>query len=516
MFQFIRRLYPKNPCFIQEKSYSYEMVGEEVDKTIQCLRAMNICKGDRVIIALENSLEYVVLSYALAGMGAVKVPVNYKAGFSELEYVIRQTNPVLIISDQSALVKRTKRRFLKIHIIYLYDNWQSFLQLGDKDNEYDIADVDGDDVSDIIFTSGSTGNPKGAILTHNMLLLSAYASCLNRAFYPGWIIYLPIPLFHVYGYVEGMLAALWVGGCIVTAKGRFDPDQALQLMDHNHVNDILCVPTILSSILQRENLNKYNLKQLQAVYCSASICPQWIWKAIRDRLQVNEITTGYGMTEVCGATVQTDPGDQDEVLKTYLGKILMINHGDEPEPIISYRVIDFETGRILPTGVSGELICKGPVLMKNYIQDEMVHDLSFDDKGWFHTGDKGYFTEDGYLKLEGRVHDSYRINGENVSLSFLDRVIAACPQVSMVETVGIPDEKLGSVGVAFIEPTVYKEEVYSLIRQYCKRELAGFQVPRHYIFESSENWPKTSTGKNIKKQLQEIAIHKIHENHSNI
>lgn len=523
-FVSVKKQYSDYPFFIDKRVHSYREVSAAVSSTIECLKKQGIKKEDRVVVALANRVEFLYLTFALAAVGAVKIPINPNLGSAELVYIIEQSKPKLLIVEHARMAEAIRKRIPSLVIICMdqkpgmeqvYIQWKTFFDEAMSDvgcqsaEDRQEEECSPDNISDIIYTSGSTGNPKGVLLTHDMLLRSAYASCLNRGLEFGWRCYVPLPLFHVYGYVEGLMAVLLVRGSLVVTEGKYQADKAIQAISDWEADDILSVPFIMAGILKSDRLQEEGLPSLRAVYCSACICPDWIWKAVREKLGVEEITTGYGMTEVCGATVQNPPEESKKLPQGCLGKILSGGCAGEDGVIADYRVVSLETGEELPAGKSGELVCRGPVVTKGYLNERKANIRVFDANGWFHTGDIGYFTEDGFLMLEGRKNDSYRMNGENVSPHFLDSVISRCPEVAMVETVGVPDTKVGNVGAAFIEPISYKEETLEKIKKYCQEELASYQIPSYFFFEESSSWDKTSSGKFQKKRLREIAVEKI-------
>lgn len=497
-------------------AYSYAEVLRQVELVSDGLWAQGVRGKSCVAVWMSNRLEFVCLTFALAKLGAVKVPVNRNVNLEEMQYILNQTEAEMLIMEGEEEPSLWEG-FSSLHRVVCLDtavgvwgrrmDWESFLARGLKKPGGTAAGA-ADGMCDIIYTSGSTGQPKGAILTHDMLLRSAYASCINRGFAPGRRIYVPLPLFHVYGYVEGLLAAVLVGGSLIITRGKFEAEMALEAMEQYHAQDILSVPFIMMKLLQFPGLERYSLKDLNAVYCSASICPRWVWGAIREKLKVSEVMTGYGMTEVSGASLQTDPMDADDILLSRTGKILYGGCAGLKEldgKIIEYRVIDGETGRDQPPGEYGELICRGPVVTKGYYNFPEATESAVDEEGWLHTGDIGYFDGEGYLKFLGRCNDMYKINGENVSPQFLDKVISKCEYVVTAETVGVPDEKLGWVGVAFIDTDRPGKEWQEKIIAYCKEHLAPYQVPKHFIFGSSSEWPHTTTGKVQKFRLRECA-----------
>ncbi len=508
------------------KEASYYDIRQSADELAALLWARGIRKGDFVACALHNRIEFLYLTFALAKIGAVKVPINRSAAQSELIYMLKNTGAKLYITERVQDIEVDfSQTELKCLIVMSSENvksdgilsWDLFFQKrkNEDDQKSDFHKSyfvpiceDAHMISDIIFTSGSTGCPKGTMLTHDMLLRSAFANCLNRGFEDGRKLYVPLPLFHVYGYVEGLLSVLFVGGMVLTTKGRFDPQHALEVMEKNEIQDILCVPSIMMKILQFPDLKRYSLKSLYAAYCSASVCPKWIWKGIKRRLKVKEIVTGYGMSEVSGASMQTDPQDNIRLLSEKVGKVLpgFLEDNKTIGPVAEYRIVDPDTGAECEQGEIGELICRGSIVTKGYYRlDE--RECCFTEDGWLKTGDIGCFDKQGYLKFVGRCNDMYKINGENVSPQFVDKVIAKCPDVLVVETVGVPDEKLGWIGVAFIEPEAGKEieSVRETLTSYCNETLASYQIPKYYFFLKGKEWPYTSTGKIPKYKLREMA-----------
>ena len=505
---------PDHVCFVDGQEYSYRQIGRMVRQAAAALERLGVSPGDCVAVMLGNRVEFLAITFALAKIGAVKVPVNKSAGAEELAYILEQTKAKVLAAEASE--HHTWKEYEGLsHVICLPPwedregqgiSWDAFLALGEG-RESRLWE-DGLSLSDIIYTSGSTGKPKGVMLTHDMLLRSAYASCINRGYEEGRRIYVPLPLFHVYGYVEGLLASVIVTGCILVKRGKFQAETALQFMQDQKANDILSVPFMMMKLLQCPTLEAYDLSSLYAVYCSASVCPKWVWSQLRTRLGAEEVVTGYGMTEVAGASMQTDPYDGTEILEGRVGKILEGGCAGEAKlhgAIIEYRVIDGATGLDMPPKEYGELICRGPVVTQGYYQFAEATANAVDAQGWLHTGDVGYFDENGYLRYLGRCNDIYKINGENVSPQFLDRVISKCEAVSAVETVGVPDEELGWVGAAFVELKDPSLDAERQVKEYCRETLAAFQVPKYFFFTESSTWPHTSTGKVQKFKLRELA-----------
>lgn len=499
------------------RRYTYGELLQMTNKAAAVLQSLGVKEGDCVVLMMSNRLEFIYLTYAIAKLGAVKVPVNRSAGLDEVSYILSQTNADAMILEhikQWEMLNSLQNKLFLIGLDILPQeerdclaSWQALFCQEIMEHTDDVFE-DAQAVADIIYTSGSTGRPKGVMLTHDMLLRSAFANCLNRGFEPERRIYIPIPLYHVYGYVEGLLAVLFIGGSIVITHGKFDAVQAVKTLADSRANDILSVPTIMMKILHLPSLEDYDLSAFHAVYCSASVCPKWVWGAVRKKLNIREITTGYGMTEVSGASMQTDPGDPDVVQSGRVGKVLYGGCAGIPEQqrkIMEYRVMDMETGQECPDMTYGELHCRGPIVMKGYYKNQEANACTFTEDGWMKTGDIGYRDYNGYYKYLGRCNDMYKVNGENVSPQFLDKVLSKCEDVKAVESVGVPDEKFGWIGVAFVDADDPDDKKRKRIIDFCKEQLASYQMPKYFFFLDSSRLPHTSTGKVQKFKLRKFA-----------
>lgn len=498
-------------------SYTYRQTKEEVLRIARGLVAAGVRPGDHVAMQIENCPEQAFVALAITAVRAVKVPVNTSLGAKELSFILRQSESQYLVTgcqirleDKENCLKQIialPEARCEVDIPVLF--WNEFLA---AEEGQILPDSEGqqyaDEVSDIIYTSGSTKAPKGVMLTHDMLMRSAFANCLNRGFELGRRIFVPLPMFHVYGYVEGMLAAILVGGAVLLRCGKFTAEPVLDFMQESRANDILSVPSQMMTLIHYLKEKPRKLPELHAVYCSAAICPSWVWPGIRDALEVQDVITGYGMTEVSGASMQTAPEDTDTVLGTRVGKLLPGGSSGYPElggHQIAYRVVDQKTGVDCAPGEIGELWCRGAVVTRGYFNRVEANARVFTQDGWFRTGDCGCFDEAGYLILAGRVDDMYKINGENVSPKFLEDVLGNCPEINNVEIVGVPDEKRGYVGAAFIQLHEDIPENRERAENYSREHLAKFQVPKYFIYMKEADWPRTSTGKVQKFRLKEMA-----------
>ena len=468
-------------------------------------------------LQMENGPEQICAALAAAAIRAVKIPVNPSLSAGELQFVLSQSEAEYLVTD-GPLRHEAEKTCLK-QVIHLggpdsseglpVTSWEDFLEAGrGMTLEGPGNGEHGGEPSDIIYTSGSTKAPKGVLLTHDMLMRSAFASCRSRGFEIGRRIFVPLPMFHVYGYVEGLLAAILTGGAVLLRKGRFVAGPVLDFMEESRANDILSVPSQMIALISELKERPRRLADLHAVYCSAAACPSWVWPQIREFLGVSDVITGYGMTEVCGASMQTAPDDSGEILQTRVGGLLPGGSSGLPELggcQLAYRVVDRKTGADCRPGEIGELWCKGAVVTKGYYKRDQANQRVFTNDGWFKTGDCGCFDEKGYLILAGRVDDMYKINGENVSPQFLEEVLGNCPQIHTAAVTGVPDPKHGHVGAAFLQLHEDTPENRERAEAYARAHLAKFQVPKYFIYLKQEDWPCTSTGKVQRFRLKEMA-----------
>lgn len=516
--------FPENDFLVQENgpSYTYEQAMVKVREAAGALLAAGIGPGDHVAVQMTNCGELCFLYLALARIGAVKIPVNIALGCHELYYVLDQSDARFFISAYPVRFPDGKCPGSLEQVILAGGSFEGpepktadlseLMERGQKISgdvlDRAVAGAEyGDRISDIIYTSGSTGAPKGAMLTHDMLMRSAYANCLNRGFEPGRRVYVPLPLFHSYGYVEGFLAVILVGGAILFRREKFSAPDAVRFMKEARANDILSVPSLMMKLIGYLKENPMELEELHAVYCSATACPAWVWDGIRRYLQVDDVITGYGMTEVCGASMQTLPSDGDERLLTCVGRLLPGGCSGAEEYggyQLAYRVVDPDTGEDCSPGVAGELICRGLTVAQAYYNNPDVNQWTFRD-GWFHTSDLGHFDGDGYLRLSGRIDDIYKINGENVSPKFLEDILGNCGLIGEAVIVGVPCQKYGAVGVAFLQLKEDSPENRRAAERFCQENLAQFQIPKYYFYMNQEDWPMTSTGKIQRFRLKEMA-----------
>jgi fatty-acyl-CoA synthase len=318
-------------------------------------------------------------------------------------------------------------------------------------------------------------------------------------------------MYHVYGYVEGLLSVLFVGGAIVPQL-QFEPVATLKAIAHHQATDVLLIPTMTLALLDELRQQPFDMSSLHAVISSGGRAPANIWTQIFEHLQPDEITTGYGMTEVTASSTVTRPDDPIERLLTTNGRLRDVGPAGDPAlggRLVVYRVVDPETGNEVPAGQVGELMAKGPGVTRGYYKKPDATAEAFDADGWLHTGDLGTLDAEGYLCLVGRRKESYRCGGEQVMPTEVEDVLVSHPAVVQAHIVPVPDERMGEVGVAFVvlrpEPPVSPEELI----KYCAERVARFKVPKHVLPIRAEDIPVTPSGRARKFLLSQKAMGKL-------
>ncbi|GIO23598.1 class I adenylate-forming enzyme family protein [Oceanobacillus sp. J11TS1] len=532
--------YSKYPLIMMpDEVVTYEEIWGKARDYAKALLHLGVSPEDHVAILMENEPDYVALFIASSLVGAVVVPLNTQLQKEELTYMLHQSDTNWLITHQFAskqnhaealkevvsnLQEDAESPFKKAVCIpnkgadfpSVYMDWNVFLQGGKEVEDAALnkrwKETDAPDAcAAIIYTSGSTGLPKGVMLTDDMLLRSGFATCLTRAYETGRRIYVPLPMYHVYFLQEGLLAASFVGGGMVTCHA-FQPLQSLDLMEKYQVHDFLAVPSMLVALLNRPEVEKTNLEHLYALLCCAAPSPVPLWKRAVEKLEVTEIGTGCGGTEASSTTMLTEIGDSLETISTTVGKVKTAGVAGHPEfgdKSVMYKVIDPDSGNTLPSGSVGELAVRGNVVTKGYYKKPEETSFAIDKEGYIRSGDLGTIDENGYIRLLGRSKDLYKVSGETVAPKEVEDIISMHPAVNQVYIVGVPDQLTTETGAAFIELKQGESCSKQEIRNLCREHVARFKIPRYIWFVEASEWPLTGTGKIQKFKLQEAAEERL-------
>ena len=304
------------------------------------------------------------------------------------------------------------------------------------------------------------------------------------------------------------LSLPFCGGCMVLEE-YFNAARAIALIERYRVGEILGVPYMFLSILEAPELETADLSSLHAAYVGATASPDWVWRAINEKLHIYDVINAFGGTELTGSTVMTQATDPIEIPMTRVGKLKDCGCAGLPEyggHLAEYKTVQLSDRRTpAKPNEPGELCSRG-VMFQGYFNEPEATRRAIDEDGWYHSGDVGYIDETGYIVLKGRSNDSYKINGELVCPQFLDRQITQAEHVAAVEVVGIPDVKLNAVGAAFVDLTEDTPENRQSVIDWCCEHLGKFEIPKYFIFRPKKTWILTDSGKVPKFRMRELAI----------
>jgi fatty-acyl-CoA synthase len=528
-----------------DRSWTYRELRDWSRQLAAGLVALGVEPGDHVAVVMANYPEFIALKFAIASIGAVSVPVNFLLRERELAYVLEQSDAVMLITmdtfrDNHYITmldsmmpgwetSRSSQGFAKLRHVVVFSpcgatrNWRSLDDVATSANEADIDAVaritnsqSPSANSDILYTSGTTGTPKGVMLTHDMLRRTGYASAYGRGLWRSHRSVFALPMYHVFGYIECLLAATFVGGAVVP-RTVFDPAELLGCVAHHRVDEMACVPTMTLAVLAearraRATGRPYDLSTLRIVYSSGTAAPHSIHAEIRDLLGPDELVAGYGQTETTAAMTSNEPELGDEYLQTKVGRFRKAGAAGDASfggCLAIYKTIDAETGADLPHGERGELIVRGPAVTAGYYNKPEETAIAFTADGWLRTGDIGIVDDDDYVTLVGRLKETYRCGGEMVMPAEVELVLAEFPGVAQAHVVGLAHDRMGEVGCAVIVAAEGQQPDEADLLAHCSANLARFKVPVSIVFMTASELPVTVTGRVQKFRLAEIAVNRL-------
>ncbi|WP_319449284.1 MULTISPECIES: 3-((3aS,4S,7aS)-7a-methyl-1,5-dioxo-octahydro-1H-inden-4-yl)propanoate--CoA ligase FadD3 [unclassified Mycobacterium] len=478
-----------------DRQLTFAELRAEARQAAAALIAHGVAAGDRVAIWSPNTWHWVVGCLATHCAGAVVVPLNTRYTAREAADILSRTAaPLLFVSgeflgaDKAADLDRDAlpalRHVVRIPIDSDDGTWDEFVASGT-----DLAAVDArsaaltpDDVSDILFTSGTTGRSKGVLCAHRQSLAApaAWAACGELTSADR---YLCInPFFHNFGYKAGILTCLQMGATLIPQL-TFDPEQAMRAVQDHRITVLPGPPTIYQTLLDHPRRSAYDLTSLRFAVTGAATIPVVLIERMQTELDIDIVLTAYGLTEASGFGTMCRPDDDAVTVATTSGR----------------PIADFEL-RIAED--SGEVLLRGPNVMLGYLDDADATAAAIDADGWLHTGDIGALDDRGNLRITDRLKDMYICGGFNVYPAEIEQVLARLDGVADSAVIGVPDERLGEVGKAFIvvKPGAALDE--QSVIAYTREHLANFKAPRSVTF--LEALPRNPGGKVVKPQLREL------------
>ena len=498
------------------RRWTYRQLDAEVDAAAIGLIAAGIEAGDRVGIWAPNCAEWVLLQYATARMGAILVNINPAYRSHELGYVLRQSGIRLLVSAESfktsdyrAMIGEVSGELDELErVIFLGSaEWDALAAAGpadpgaaDRASGAELlaarsASLSFDDAINIQYTSGTTGFPKGATLSHHNIL--------NNGFFIGEMcryteqdrVCIPVPFYHCFGMVLGNLACTTHGACIVIPAPGFEPAATLQAVQQERCTSLYGVPTMFIAELALPGFASYDLSTLRTGIMAGSPCPVEVMKRVVSEMHMSEVTIAYGMTETSPVSAQTRADDDMDRRVSTVGRV---------HPHVEVKVIDPDSGLVLPRGVPGEMCTRGYSVMLGYWNEPGKTADVIDAARWMHTGDLAVMDAAGYLNIVGRIKDMVIRGGENVYPREVEEFLYTHPLIEDVQVIGVPDEKYGEELCAWVRLRAGSELTGEDIRAYCTGKIAHYKIPRYVRFTG--DFPMTVTGKVQKFKMREVSI----------
>ncbi len=492
---------------------TYKNFKKATDDIAKGLLALHIQKGEHIGIFAVNCPEWVILQFAAAKAGAVLVNINPALKSHELEYILEQGDITTLFITQcfksSSMIdvlndidekKTTKlKRVVTIRAKQIHDFmcWEDLLELSKNISDEDLSERENslhpEDIINIQYTSGTTGFPKGAQLTHYGILNNAFYCGLNMNLTDNDSICIPVPLYHCFGCVLGTLVCVNYGIKMVFPSEVFEPRKTLQAVHQEQCTALYGVPTMFIAELMLDDFNNYNLSSLRTGVIAGAPCPMELMKQLIEKMNLREITIGYGFTEASPLITQTRYSDPLEIKVGTVGK---------PHQNVKVKIVDPETKKEAPFDTPGELCAYGYNAMKGYYKMPDKTKEVIDPEGWMHTGDLASMNKDGICRIVGRIKDMIIRGGENIYPAEIEEFFMTNPKVEIVQVVGIADIKFGEQAAAVIKLKLNEKWTEEEAKEWCKGKIATYKVPCYIKFVNE--FPMTANGKIQKYKIREM------------
>jgi HIP---CoA ligase len=494
------------------RTLSFAGLATAVHDAARAFLAMGIERGDRVAIWAPNVWEWVVAALGLQSAGAVLVPLNTRFKGREAAYILGKSGAKALVTITGFLETdyvKLLRDAVDVEadlpdlgaIVVLRGEapegttpWREFLAAGSAVDsalaEARAQAVEPGDLSDILFTSGTTGNPKGAMLSHAQTL-RAYRDWSDVVGLREHDRYLIVnPFFHAFGYKAGWLSSLMMGATTFP-QAVFDPDEVFERIPRDRITVLPGPPTLYQTILNHPGRQEHDLSSLRLAVTGAAAIPVELVVRMRDELTFETIITGYGLTEACGIATMCRYDDDPETIATTSGRAI---------PGVEVRVVD-EQGTEVPRGEPGEVVIRGYNVMRGYLDEPEETAATLDADGWLHTGDVGVMDDRGYLRITDRTKDMFIVGGFNAYPAEIENLFLRNDKVAQVAVVGVPDERMGEVGMAFVVLRPGASATADELIEWSRAEMANYKAPR--FVEIVDELPLNAMGKVLKYELRD-------------
>ncbi|NPT60163.1 AMP-binding protein [Paraburkholderia elongata] len=526
-----RRLPDQRAVVFREQlvRWTWREFDDHVDQLAAGFLSLGIGKGDRVGIWSPNRFEWLLTQFATARIGAVLVNINPAYRVAELEYALRKVGCKALVTAESFKTSNYISMLLDIapelasqqpdqlraarlpdlRTVISMGDWRvsgvmsfhAVMQHGEdflRGKGREVIDnieqtLSPQDPINVQFTSGTTGSPKGATLTHRNIVNNARFVAMAMKLSETDSLCIPVPLYHCFGMVLGVLACVSVGAQMVFPGEGFDAGATLAAVSEERCTALHGVPTMFIAELGHQDFSSFDLSSLRTGIMAGSPCPIETMNQVVAKMHMREVTIAYGMTETSPVSFQSATTDPLDERTTTVGRI---------QPHLEVKIVDFD-GNTVSIGETGELCTRGYSVMLGYWEDETKTRESIVD-GWMHTGDLATIDADGYCNIVGRLKDMVIRGGENIYPREVEEYLFRHPKIQNVQVFGVPDEKNGEELCAWVVLRQGEGSTEEDIRDFCRGQIAHYKVPKYIRFVSE--LPMTVTGKVQKFAMREEMI----------
>ena len=524
--------YPDHECVIYHDMpfrKTYREFRDLVNLTAKGFLKMGIKKGDHISIWSINYPEWLLTFFAAAKIGAVLVTVNTNYKIFEAEYLLKQsdTHTLVFINGfkdsnyleiMNTLVPElagtrtgewTSQMLPHLkNLIFIGEekpdgmyNWEQLYEMGRTVSDEELAAVQSSlnvhDAVNMQYTSGTTGFPKGVMLTHHNIVNNGKSIGDRMDFTEQDRLCIPVPLFHCFGCVLGVMACLTHGTTMVPVD-YFQPLKVIQTVSAEKCTAVHGVPTMFIAMMEHPEFKNYSFEHLRTGIMAGSPCPVKVMQQVVDEMNMREITIVYGLTEASPGCTQTTTTDSIDLKVSTVGRAF---------PFVECKVINMETGEECPPNVPGEFFTRGYNIMKGYYKMPEATAQAIDENGWLHTGDIAICDEKGYYKITGRIKDMIIRGGENIYPKEIEEFLYTHPMITDVQVVGVPSREYGEEVMAYVILKEGAQLTIEEVKEFTKERVARHKVPKYIAFIDA--FPMTASGKIQKYKLREDAINAL-------
>jgi len=489
---------------------TYAQLWQQVEEVAKALLASGVQQGERVALWAPNCYEWVLVQYATARIGAILVNINPAYRTSELAYVLQQSGASVLVSavafkgsNYRAMIDEARPACAQLReTIYLAEDWPQFLtkaqHISDAALHKATERIQFDEPVNIQYTSGTTGFPKGVTLSHHNLLNNGYFIGKRLHYSERDKVCIPVPFYHCFGMVIGNLCCTAHGACIVIPAESFDPLATLQAVQAERCTSLYGVPTMFIAELQLPEFARFDLSSLRTGVMAGSPCPVEVMKKVQADMHMHEVEICYGMTETSPVSLQTTIGTPLEKQVGTVGTV---------QDHLEVKIVEPETGALLPRGTPGELCTRGYSVMLGYWNNPQATAEAIDQGGWMHTGDLAVMDAEGFVNIVGRLKDMILRGGENVYPREVEEFLYTHEAVEDVQVIGVPSEKFGEEVMAWVKVKSGHAVTPADLEQFCRRSIAHYKIPKYWKFVTA--FPMTVTGKIRKVEMRELAVEEL-------